>query len=132
MYITVIQILFLCVAFILGYFTEHFKNVWQTLQPNPFSLPKLVAVMKGTFTRKTAFPLTIMALMILAIIILNFFNMNKLEEAEKQRTADLIEAVTQTIEENLEQRNIALIEAINNQTDAILKAIQQIGGQNAK
>jgi len=67
-----IEILLIWLAFGLVYFQEHIKNVVQTLQPNPFSWRRWEAVMKGTFTKKTAFPLIVLVLLTLAIIYLDF------------------------------------------------------------
>ena len=109
-------------AFVLVFFTEHIKNIYYTLQPNPFAWQRWWAVIKGTFTKRTAFPLTVMVLLTIAVYLLNFWQTNDLIKAENERNAELLQTVNQTINEQFDKRDEkldALIERIDNLITAL-------------
>ena len=111
-----IEILLIWLAFGLVYFQEHIRNVVQTLQPNPFSWRRWGAVMRGTFTKRTIFPLTIMLLLIVGAILINVWQTNNSIESENSRNAVLIQSVNQTITNSFNESGI-------NETNQNMKAL---------
>ena len=106
----------ICLAFFLGYFAEHIRNVWTTLRPNFFSGQRWGAVMRGTFTKRTIFPLTIMLLLIVGAILINVWQTNNSIESENSRNAVLIQSVNQTITNSFNESGI-------NETNQNMKAL---------
>lgn len=93
-----IEILLIWLAFGLVYFQEHFRNILQTLQPNPFSWRRWEAVMKGTFTKKTVFPLIVLVLLTTAIIYFDFSRQENIDILIERidKLIDLMEAQNAT------------------------------------
>ena len=95
---TAMEILLIWIAFILAFFTDHIKNIYNTLQPKPISRQRWWAVMKGTFTKKTAFPMIILALLSVAIFTINYFEAKSIS----QRDSELINRIDKVLEQNAE------------------------------
>jgi hypothetical protein len=104
---TTLDILLVWVAFLLVYFQDHIKAIYNTLQSNPLSWRRWWAVMKGTFTRKTAFPFLVLVLLTVAMIFINHWQTNESNESINQ-----------------------IIQKIDNLTDRIDKLITTLEAQN--
>jgi hypothetical protein len=108
---TTLDILLVWIAFLLVYFQDHIKGIYNTLQPNPLSWRRWWAVMKGTFTKRTAFPFLVLALLTVAIIFINQWQTNESNESINQisqkidRLTDRIDKLITTLEaQNVDER----------------------------
>jgi len=98
MHQTFLAIILIWFAFILVYFTDHIRNIFTTLQPNPFSWRRWWAVVKGTFTKKTVFPLIVMVVLSIAIYFLNVWQGRDID-----RLTDRIDKLLEQNERIIEQ-----------------------------
>jgi len=123
MYQLVFEIALILAAFLLGSLTPFLRDVIHDLRAPSHDWR---AVVKGAWKSRVGLLFTAIPLCILLVGAALLHNAEI--ESERQRTIEIISSINQTNNE----RDDKLIEAINNQTDAILKAIQQIGGENGQ
>ena len=102
---TTFNLLLIWVAFILVYFQDHIKAIYQTLRPNPFSWRRWWAVVRGTFTRRTAFPIFVIICLTVAIILVNTIQGNedrRIAEESHMEIQALVERIDDLIDQNAE------------------------------
>ena len=114
-------------GFFLGYLTPFMRDVIHHLRVSPHDWREVLKSIRKSWVGLLFTAIPLCALLVFAGVL-----SNARIEAEKQRDIEIINSINQAINQAISERDDKLIEAINKQTEAILKAIQQNGGRNGE